>query len=334
MKRRILVTGGAGFIGSHLCARLVDEGHDVICLDNLFTSRKENIARLLDRPNFEFVRHDVTVPILLEADEIFNLACPASPVHYQYNPIKTVKTSVIGIINVLGMARRMRARVLHTSTSEVYGDPEISPQTESYVGHVNPIGPRACYDEGKRCAETLCFDYKRTHDLDVRVVRIFNTYGPIMHPHDGRVISSMVVSAISGEDIYIHGDGTQTRSFCYVDDLVEVLIRFMRCEEIPSGPVNIGNPEEVSILQLAELVLELSKSDSKIEFLPSREDDPKQRRPDITRAREMLGWEPSVALRDGLKKTIDYFRSLDLADFRPPTDYPMHPLSGIVQQQP
>ncbi len=327
MKRRVLVTGGAGFIGSHLCARLVDEGHDVICLDNLFTSRKENIAQLLDRPNFEFIRHDVTAPILLEADEIYNLACPASPVHYQYNPIKTIKTSVIGMINVLGMARRMRCRVLHTSTSEVYGDPEISPQPESYVGHVNPIGPRACYDEGKRCAETLCFDYKRTHNLDIRVVRIFNTYGPIMHPHDGRVISSLIVSAIADDDIIIHGDGSQTRSFCYVDDLVEGLVRLMSVETTPPGPVNLGNPHEISILELAQHIIKLVGSKSQIVFVPSREDDPRQRCPDISRAKDLLGWTPSVPLPEGLAKTINYFRSLDLADFRPPTDFPMHPAS-------
>ncbi len=332
MKRRILVTGGAGFLGSHLCTRLVDEGHDVICLDNLFTSRKENVASLLDRPNFEFLRHDITVPIFLEADEIYNLACPASPVHYQYNPIKTIKTSVIGMINVLGMARRINAKVLHTSTSEVYGDPEMSPQTESYVGHVNPIGPRACYDEGKRCAETLCFDYKRSHNLDVRVVRIFNTYGPIMHPYDGRVISSLVVSAIAGKEICIHGDGGQTRSFCYVDDLIEALIRCMNREENPSGPINIGNPEEISMLQLAEVILEIVDSKSKIVFVPSREDDPRQRCPDISRAQSLLGWNPRVPLREGLAKTIEYFRSLDLDDFRPPTDFPMHPESDRPQQ--
>jgi UDP-glucuronate decarboxylase len=290
--KRILVTGGAGFLGSHLCERLVDEGHDVICLDNFFTSQKSNVAHLLDRPNFELVRHDITLPIFLEVDEIYNLACPAAPGHYQYNPIKTMKTSVMGAINVLGMAKRCRAKVLQASTSEVYGDPEVHPQPEHYRGAVNPIGPRACYDEGKRAAETLFMDYHRMNGVNVRIVRIFNTYGPRMHPFDGRVISNFIRQALRGEDLTIFGDGSQTRSFCYRDDLIEGMIRMMGADDDLVGPVNLGNPNEFTIRELAELVLELTGSRSKLVFHPLPADDPRQRRPDITLARSRLGWEP------------------------------------------
>ena len=320
MIKRILVTGGAGFLGSHICERLVDAGQDVICLDNLFTSQKQNIAHLLDRPNFEFIRHDVTHPIWLEVDEIYNLACPAAPGHYQYNPIKTMKTSVLGAINVLGMAKRVGARVLHASTSEVYGDPTVHPQPESYRGNVNPIGPRACYDEGKRAAETLMFDYLRSNGVDVRVVRIFNTYGPRMHPYDGRVVSHFIRQALRGEDITIYGDGSQTRSFCYRDDLVEAMVRMMDLDPGFHGPVNIGNPGEFTIRELAEQVVELTGSGSQIVVArPLPEDDPLQRQPDIALAREKLGWEPQVPLREGLRRTIEWFRSVDLDAFRAPT---------------
>jgi len=317
--KRILVTGGAGFLGSHLCERLLERGHDLICLDNFFTSQKSNVAHLLDRPNFELIRHDVTLPILLEVDEIYNLACPAAPGHYQYNPIKTMKTSVIGAINVLGMAKRCRAKVLQASTSEVYGDPDVHPQVESYRGVVNPIGPRACYDEGKRAAETLFMDYHRSHGINIRIVRIFNTYGPRMHPFDGRVISNFIRQALEGEDITLFGDGAQTRSFCYRDELVEGMIRMMNGTDDFVGPVNLGNPEEFTIRQLAQLVIELTGSTSKLVKRPLPEDDPTQRRPDITLARKHLGWQPAVPLREGLAKTIAWFRAVSIADYRPPT---------------
>lgn len=305
---RILVTGGAGFLGSHLCDRLLADGHELICLDNLFTGRKSNIAHLLGNPNFEFVRHDVIDPFKFEVDQIYNLACPASPPHYQFNPIKTTKTSVMGAINCLGLAKRVKARVLQASTSEVYGDPEVHPQPESYWGHVNPIGRRSCYDEGKRVAETLFFDYHRENKVDIRIVRIFNTYGPRMHPNDGRVVSNFIVQALKGQDITIYGDGKQTRSFCYVDDLIEGFVRLMN-QTKTVGPVNIGNPGEFTMLQLAELTLKLVGGQSKIVRQPLPADDPKQRRPDITLAQTMLGWEPTVALEEGLKRTIDYFKT-------------------------
>ncbi|MBL8886034.1 MAG: SDR family oxidoreductase [Phycisphaerales bacterium] len=317
--RRIVVTGGAGFLGSHLCDRLVNAGHDVICVDNFFTSQKSNISHLLGRPNFELIRHDVTHPIWLEVDEIYNLACPAAPGHYQYNPIKTMKTSVMGAINLLGMARRCRAKILQASTSEVYGDPEVHPQVESYRGNVNPIGPRACYDEGKRAAETLFFDYQRMNKLNIRVVRIFNTYGPRMHPFDGRVVSNFIRQALAGNDISIFGDGSQTRSFCYVDDLVDGLIAMMNGPDDFHGPVNLGNPNEMSIALLAETVIKMTGSKSKLVKRPLPADDPTQRQPDITLAKAKLGWEPKVALDAGLAKTIEYFRGLDLDQFRAPT---------------
>ena len=322
--KRILVTGGAGFIGSHLCDRMVDQGHDVICLDNFFTSQKTNISHLLDHPNFELIRHDVAVPIALEVDEIYNMACPASPVHYQFNPIKTVKTSIMGAINMLGMAKRTRGKVLQASTSEVYGDPREHPQTEAYWGNVNPIGPRACYDEGKRCAETLFFDYHRAHNVNIRVVRIFNTYGPRMHPYDGRVVSNFIVQALSGQDLTIYGNGEQTRSFCFVDDLVEGIIRMMNGPDEFFGPVNLGNPGEFTIRELAELVIELVGSGSKIVQMPPLPDDPNVRKPDISLAKANLDWSPNVQLREGLAKTIDYFKSLDLSNFRKPTPHNLH----------
>jgi UDP-glucuronate decarboxylase len=306
---RILVTGGAGFLGSHLCDRLISEGHEVACLDNLFTGRKSNIAHLLPNPRFEFIRHDVVDPIKIEVDQIYNLACPASPVHYQHNPIKTVKTSVMGAINVLGLAKRVGARVFQASTSEVYGDPEVHPQPESYWGHVNPIGIRSCYDEGKRCAETLFFDYHRQNKVDIRVVRIFNTYGPRMLPDDGRVVSNFIVQALRGDPITIYGEGKQSRAFCYVDDLIEGFIRLMNQDKV-IGPINIGNPGEFTMLELAEKVLAETKSRSKLTFKPLPGDDPKQRRPDITLAKKHLGWEPKVPLDAGLKKTVAYFRTL------------------------
>lgn len=318
--KRVLVTGGAGFLGSHLCERLIQQGHDVICLDNFFTSQKSNVQHLLQYNNFELIRHDVTHPVWLEVDEIFNMACPAAPGHYQYNPIKTMKTSVMGAINVLGMAKRCNARVLQASTSEVYGDPTVHPQPESYRGNVNPIGPRACYDEGKRAAETLFADYHRRHELDVRVVRIFNTYGPRMHPFDGRVVSNFIIQALQGRDITIFGDGSQTRSFCFRDDLVEGILRLMAYEGDDAHlPVNIGNPNEFTIKQLAELTIKLTGSDSKLVFKPLPEDDPLQRQPDITRAKSLLDWEPAIELEQGLARTIEYFRSIDLNDFRAPT---------------
>jgi UDP-glucuronate decarboxylase len=317
--KRVLVTGGAGFLGSHLCDRLVGAGHDVICLDNFFTSQKTNVAHLLGCGNFELLRHDVIHPIWLEVDEIYNLACPAAPGHYQYNPIKTMKTSVMGAINVLGMAKRCRAKVLQASTSEVYGDPEVHPQPESYRGAVNPIGPRACYDEGKRAAETLFMDYHRANGVNVRIVRIFNTYGPRMHPYDGRVVSNFIRQAICGEPITIFGSGAQTRSFCYRDDLVEGMIRMMDAPDDFVGPVNIGNPGEFTIRQLAELTLELVGSGSRLVEKPLPVDDPERRKPDIALARQRLGWEPTVPLREGLARTIEWFRSVDLASFRAPT---------------
>jgi UDP-glucuronate decarboxylase len=320
MLKRILVTGGAGFLGSHLCDRLVAAGHDVICLDNFFTSQKSNIQHLLGRPNFELVRHDVTHPMWLEVDEIYNLACPAAPGHYQFNPIKTIKTSVMGAINVLGLAKRVRAKVFHASTSEVYGDPTVHPQPETYRGNVNPIGPRACYDEGKRCAETLMFDYHRQNGVRIRVVRIFNTYGPRMHPYDGRVVSNFIRQAIAGEDITIYGDGAQTRSFCYVDDLVDGFLAMMRDDNEHVGPINLGNPGEFTIRELAEMVVEMSGSRSKIiRERPLPADDPLQRQPDISLAKSRLNWQPKVPLREGLQRTIEWFRSIDLSHYRPPT---------------
>jgi UDP-glucuronate decarboxylase len=317
--QRILVTGGAGFLGSHLCERLVDEGHDVICIDNFFTSQKSNVEHLLGRPNFELLRHDITLPLFLEVDQIYNLACPAAPGHYQYNPIKTIKTSVLGAINVLGMAKRCHAKVFQASTSEVYGDPEVHPQPESYRGSVNPIGPRACYDEGKRAAETLFMDYHRMNRVNIRIVRIFNTYGPRMHPYDGRVVSNFIRQAIMGEDISIFGDGGQTRSFCYRDDLIEGFIRMMNASDDCIGPVNLGNPGEFTIKELAELVIELTGTKSKIIFEPLPADDPTRRQPDITLAKSKLGWEPKIPLREGLKKTIEWFRKIDISHYRPPT---------------
>lgn len=306
---RILVTGGAGFIGSHLCERLLTDGHEVICLDNFFTGTKKNISHLLDSHSFELIRHDITEPILLEVDRVYNLACPASPVHYQYNPVKTVKTSVMGTINMLGLAKRVRARILQASTSEVYGDPQIHPQTEDYWGNVNPIGIRSCYDEGKRVAETLMMDYHRQNGVDIRIIRIFNTYGPKMAEHDGRVVSNFITQALRGEDITVYGTGDQTRSFCYVSDLVEGIVRMMECEGF-TGPVNLGNPAETTILQFAELIIRLTGSKSKIIFKPLPADDPKQRQPDITLAGARLGWQPLTQVETGLKKTIDYFTAL------------------------
>ena len=310
MRKRILVTGGAGFLGSHLCTRLVNEGNDVICLDNFFTGNKENIQHLIGNPFFEVIRHDVTLPIFLEVDEIYNLACPASPPHYQFDPVATTKTSVMGAINMLGLAKRCKARILQASTSEVYGDPEIHPQPESYRGSVNPIGIRACYDEGKRCAETLFFDYYRQHGVDIKVMRIFNTYGPNMDPYDGRVVSNFIVQALKNEDITIYGDGKQTRSFCYVDDLIEGMIRLMNSRDGFTGPVNIGNPGEFTMLELAEKIIDVTGSGSKITFHPLPQDDPLQRQPDITLAKNELGWEPTVPLDAGLVKTVAYFKSV------------------------
>lgn len=306
--KRILITGGAGFLGSHLCDRLIKDGNDVLCVDNFFTGSKTNIAHLIGNPYFELMRHDVTFPLYVEVDQIYNLACPASPVHYQFDPVQTTKTSVHGAINMLGLAKRVKARIFQASTSEVYGDPVMHPQQESYWGNVNPIGPRSCYDEGKRCAETLFFDYYRQHNLDIKVARIFNTYGPRMHPNDGRVVSNFIVQAIRGEDITIYGDGQQTRSFCYVDDMIEGFVRLMGSDESLTGPVNLGNPGEYTMLELAETVLKLVGSKSKLIHKPLPEDDPRQRQPDITLAKQMLGWSPVVPLEDGLKETIDYFR--------------------------
>ena len=318
-KYRILVTGGAGFLGSHLCDRLVDQGHDVICLDNFFTSQKGNVADLLGRPNFELIRHDVTQPIYLEVDQVYNLACPAAPGHYQYNPIKTIKTSILGAINTLGIAKRCGAKILQASTSEVYGDPEVHPQPETYRGAVNPIGPRACYDEGKRAAETLFMDYRRMNNVNIRLVRIFNTYGPRMHPFDGRVVSNFIRQALHGEDITIFGDGSQTRSFCFRDDLIEGMLRMMNGPNDFVGPVNLGNPDEFTILELAQLVIDLTESKSQIVFAPLPEDDPTRRKPDIRLAREKLDWQPTIPLREGLGRTVEWFSRIDLESFRPPT---------------
>jgi len=306
--KRILITGGAGFLGSHLCDRLIKDDNDVLCVDNFFTGSKTNIAHLVGNPYFELMRHDVTFPLYVEIDQIYNLACPASPVHYQFDPVQTTKTSVHGAINMLGLAKRVKARIFQASTSEVYGDPVMHPQQESYWGNVNPIGPRSCYDEGKRCAETLFFDYYRQHDLSIKVARIFNTYGPRMHPNDGRVVSNFIVQAIRGEDITIYGDGQQTRSFCYVDDMIDGFIRLMGSDGAITGPVNLGNPGEYTMLELAETILKLAGSGSKLVYKPLPQDDPRQRQPDITLAQSTLGWTPRVNLEDGLKETIDYFR--------------------------
>lgn len=313
MSSRVLITGGAGFIGSHLSERLLDEGHEVICVDNFFTGSRRNVEHLFANPRFELMRHDVTFPLYVEVDQIYNLACPASPVHYQHDPVQTTKTSVMGAINMLGLAKRLRVPILQASTSEVYGDPAVHPQTEDYWGNVNPIGTRSCYDEGKRAAETLFFDYRRQHDLSIKVIRIFNTYGPRMHPNDGRVVSNFIVQALRGEPITIYGDGSQTRSFCFVDDLVDGMVRLMNTGHDVTGPVNVGNPGEFTMLELANAVLELTGSSSNIEHRPLPQDDPKQRQPNIDLARRELGWEPAIALRQGLEQTIDYFRSV-LAD--------------------
>ncbi|WP_461872504.1 UDP-glucuronic acid decarboxylase family protein [Hydrogenobaculum sp.] len=310
MPKRILITGGAGFIGSHLCERLLNEGNEVICVDNFFTGSKDNIKHLLGNPYFEMIRHDITFPLYVEVDEVYNLACPASPIHYQFDPVQTTKTSVIGAINMLGLAKRLKIRILQASTSEVYGDPTVHPQKEDYWGNVNPIGPRACYDEGKRCAETLFFDYYRQHNLDIKVVRIFNTYGPRMLPNDGRVVSNFIVQALKGEDITVYGDGSQTRSFCYIDDMVDGIIKMMNTEKGFTGPINLGNPSEFSILELAEMVIKLTKSKSKIVFKPLPQDDPKQRQPDISLAKSKLNWEPKVPLEEGLVRTIEYFKTI------------------------
>jgi len=309
-QKRILITGGAGFLGSHLCDRLTEDGDDVLCLDNFFTGAKKNIRHLIGRPNFEMIRHDLVHPIFLEVDEIYNLACPASPIHYQYNPVKTVKTSVMGAINMLGVAKRVGAKILQASTSEVYGNPTVHPQNEDYWGNVNTIGPRSCYDEGKRCAETLFFDYHRENNVNIRVVRIFNTYGPRMHPNDGRVVSNFIVQALTNQDITVYGDGSQTRSFCYVDDLIEGLIRMMIGPDDFVGPVNLGNPAEFTILDLAEKTIRLTGSKSKIIFKPLPQDDPLQRQPDISLAKEKLQWEPVIDVEKGLNRTIEYFRSI------------------------
>lgn len=310
---RIMVTGGAGFIGSFLCERLLDQGAEVLCVDNFFTGTRSNVAHLMGNPRFELMRHDVTFPLFVEVDQIYNMACPASPIHYQFDPVQTTKTSVHGAINMLGLAKRTKARILQASTSEVYGDPEIHPQEESYWGNVNPIGPRSCYDEGKRCAETLCFDYHRQHGVQIKVARIFNTYGPRMHPNDGRVVSNFIMQALRGEDITIYGDGSQTRSFCFVDDLVDGLIGLMNTDTGVTGPINLGNPGEFTIKELAELVIEMTGTSSQLVQKPLPQDDPRKRKPDITRARNTLGWEPQVKLRDGLEKTIAYFRELHAA---------------------
>jgi UDP-glucuronate decarboxylase len=310
LRKRILVTGGAGFLGSHLCERLLNDGHDVICLDNFFTGTRDNIQHLLGNPRFEVLRHDVTQPLYVEVDEIYNLACPASPPHYQHDPIHTMKTSVLGAMNMLGLAKRTGARIFHASTSEVYGDPEIHPQPESYWGHVNPHGIRSCYDEGKRCAETLFFDYHRAHGVKIKVARIFNTYGPRMHPNDGRVVSNFILQALKNEDITVYGAGQQTRSFCYVDDLIEVFVRLMNSPDDVTGPVNTGNPGEFTILELAEKVIQLTGSKSRVVHKPLPQDDPRQRQPDITLARQVLGWEPGVKLEQGLQPTIAYFAAI------------------------
>jgi UDP-glucuronate decarboxylase len=310
LENRALVSGGSGFLGSHLCDRLLERGQDVLCVDNLFTGQKRNVAHLHGNPRFEFLRHYVTFPLFVEVDQIWNLACPASPIHYQHDPVQTTKTSVHGAINMLGLAKRLGAKILQASTSEVYGDPSMHPQTEDYWGNVNPIGPRSCYDEGKRCAETLFFDYHRQHRLKIKVIRIFNTYGPRMHPNHGRVVSNFIMQALKGEDITIYGDGSQTRSFCYVDDLIDGMLRLMDTPDDVTGPINVGNPDEFTMIELAETVLKLTGSKSKLVRLPLPADDPRQRQPDITRARQTLGWEPKVKLEDGLKETIYYFRGI------------------------
>ena len=321
---RILVTGGAGFLGSHLCDKLIEQGHDVICVDNLFTGRKDNIRHLLHHPNFEFIRHDITEPIYIEVDQIYNMACPASPVHYQYNPIKTAKTSVMGTLNMLGLAKRVRARILQASTSEVYGDPEVHPQSEQYRGCVNPIGIRSCYDEGKRMAETFCFDYKRQHDIEIKVARIFNTYGPRMSLNDGRVVSNFITQALDDLDITLYGDGVQTRSFCYVDDLIDGLIKLMDSPKEFTGPCNLGNPEELSIEQLAKKIIQLSGSSTKIVYRPLPQDDPMQRRPDIGLAMKELGWSPCICLNEGIKKTIRYFKEIKQKSHEERSDYEIY----------
>ncbi len=308
--KRILVTGGAGFLGSHLCERLLNEGNEVICVDNFYTGTKDNIKHLMDNPYFEVIRHDICFPLYVEVDEIYNLACPASPIHYQKDPVQTTKVSVSGAINMLGLAKRLKIKIFQASTSEVYGDPEVHPQPETYWGNVNPIGLRACYDEGKRCAETLFFDYHRQHNLKIKVVRVFNTYGPRMHPNDGRVVSNFIVQALKGQDITVYGDGTQTRSFCYVDDMIEGFIKVMNSKDDFTGPVNLGNPAEFTILELAKKIIELTNSKSKIVFKPLPENDPKQRKPDITLAKKELSWEPKIPLEEGLKKTIEYFEEV------------------------
>ena len=310
MTKRVLVTGGAGFLGSHLCERLLNSGYEVLCVDNFFSSTRRNITHLLDNPNMELMRHDVTFPLYVEVDEIFNLACPASPIHYQFDPVQTTKTSVIGAINMLGLAKRVKAKILQASTSEVYGDPAIHPQTEDYWGNVNPIGLRSCYDEGKRCAETLFFDYRRQHKMPVKVVRIFNTYGPRMHPNDGRVVSNFIVQALRGREITIYGEGSQTRSFCYVDDLIEAIARMMATPPDVTGPINIGNPQEFTIRELAELIIEMTGAKSRLRFEPLPSDDPRQRQPDISMAKSVLKWEPKIPLREGLTKTIAYFETV------------------------
>jgi UDP-glucuronate decarboxylase len=310
VSKRIMVTGGAGFIGAHLCRRLLDEGHEVLCVDNFFTGTRANVVELLDEPRFELMRHDITFPLYVEVDEIYNLACPASPIHYQFDPVQTTKVSVHGAINMLGLAKRVKAKILQASTSEVYGDPEVHPQREEYWGRVNPIGPRACYDEGKRCAETLFFDYRRQHDLPIKVARIFNTYGPRMHPHDGRVVSNFIVQALKGAPITIYGDGSHSRSFCYVNDLVDGLLRLMQANDEITGPVNLGNPAECTMLELAETIARMTGASPRYEHRPLPPDDPVKRQPDITKARQMLGWEPRVSLEEGLTATIAYFEQL------------------------
>ena len=312
MRKRILITGGAGFLGSHLCTKLINNGDEVVCVDNFFTGNKQNIVHLLDNPYFELIRHDVTFPLYIEVDEIYNLACPASPIHYQFDPVQTTKTSVIGAINLLGLAKRTKAKILHASTSEVYGDPKVHPQPETYHGSVNPIGIRSCYDEGKRCAETLFFDYKRQHSVNIKVMRIFNTYGPNMHPNDGRVVSNFIVQALKNQDITIYGNGKQTRSFCYVDDMIEGMIKLMNSADDFAGPINIGNDGEFSMLELAQEIIRLTGSSSKLSFEPLPQDDPQQRKPDIHLAKEQLDWSPKIELSNGLQKTIEYFKSIEI----------------------
>jgi UDP-glucuronate decarboxylase len=328
--KRILITGGAGFLGSHLCDRLLAEGNDVLCVDNFFTGTKLNVAHLRDHPRFELMRHDVTFPLYVEVDEIYNLACPASPIHYQHDPVQTTKTSVHGAINMLGLAKRVKAKILQASTSEVYGDPELHPQTEAYWGRVNPVGLRSCYDEGKRCAETLFFDYWRQHQLRIKVVRIFNTYGPRMHPDDGRVVSNFIVQALRGEDITIYGDGRQTRSFCYVDDLIEAMIRAMNTADDVSGPINLGNPREFTVLELANKVIELTGSRSKLIFKPLPADDPRQRQPDITLAKKLFGWAPRIELREGLENTVRYFKAQLFGAMPQPEVISLAPLAELT----